>query len=260
MTTAGRISYPPAMPRGSHRQEVLTAVRDAGAGRLPDRYAERVWIEPYLEEARRAVTAGQRVIDVGSGAHPVLSPAERPPGVDYVGLDISARELELAGPCAYDDTVVASITDSLPELAGSFDLALSFHVFEHVHPLQRAIATIRDVLKPGGRLVAQVPGRYSMVAVLNRAIPHSVAKIALHRLLNRDPSTVFPAHYDQCWHDALVALFADWTSVEVRPIYACATYLNFAPPLRALYVGFEEWLVLTDRRNLATNYHILATR
>lgn len=249
--------------RGSSdtRHRVIDALRGAAQGRLPERYAEpQFWVEPYRRLARATLQPGHRIVDVGSGARPVLAPGERPAGVQYVGLDISRHQLELAGADAYDDVVVASVTDPIPGLRNSFDVALSYHVFEHVRPLADAIANIRDLLKPGGRLVAEVPGRYTVVSALNRTVPHSVAKLLLERLLSREPATVFPAHYDGCWHDALVDMFHEWSRVEIRPLYRSAHYFDFAPPLRTLYVGLEEWLRATDKRNLASNYQILATR
>jgi SAM-dependent methyltransferase len=49
-------------------------------------------------------------------------------------------------------------TESHPDLAGTFDFILSADVLEHIAPpLERALAEVAALLKPGGFLVATVP-------------------------------------------------------------------------------------------------------
>ena len=229
-------------------------------GRLPERYAGRFWIDPYRARARAALEPGMVVLDVGAGAEPAVAPADRPEGVRYVGMDISDHELRRAGPGAYDEIVVASVTEPQPRLEERFDLVLSYHVLEHVRPLGDALEQMRRALKPGGRMVIQLAGGRSLSGVLNRLVPHAVAKWAMHRLLSRDPDSVFPAHYDHCHDDGIRERMGAWSQVEITPLYTAAGYLGFARPLQAAYVAIEELIVCADRRNLATYYQVDARR
>jgi hypothetical protein len=82
----------------------------------------------------------------------------------------------------------------------------------------------------------------------------------MQRLLHRDPESVFPAHYDHCHDDGIRERMNGWSQVEITPLYTNAGYLAFARPLQAAYLGVEEWIVRTDRRNLATYYQVDARR
>jgi SAM-dependent methyltransferase len=233
-------------------------MRRALAGELPERYVPEFWLRPFHERVEASLRPGQAILDVGSGRAPTVVPADRPPGVRYVGLDISSAELAAAGEGAYDERVVSDVSRAIPDLAGRFDLVLSYQVFEHVKPLPAALDHVHSYLKPGGVMLAQLSGAFSLFGLLNRVVPEKVGKKAMDRLLNRDPDSVFPAFYDHSWHTALARALAPWESAEIIPLYTGAGYLAFARPLQALYLGFEELACRRDWRNLASYYIIVA--
>lgn len=199
------------------------------------------------------------VLDVGAGREPTVPAPDRHDNY-YVGLDISRAELERAPESSYDRIVVADARERVDELAGSFDLVLSFQVLEHVKPLEGAIENFRSYLKPGGRLLAQLSGTFSLFGLINRVVPAGLGVWAMRRLLGRDPETVFPAHYDHCWHTALRRMLEPWSQVDVGPLYTGGGYFGFWRPLQAAYLGYEEWTLRGDRRNLASYYVIDAVR
>ena len=57
-----------------------------------------------------------------------------------------------------------------PELADRVDLIVSLQVFEHVDALDVTFETLRRYLKPGGVIVTQFSGRYSVFGIANRAL------------------------------------------------------------------------------------------
>lgn len=228
-------------------------------GRLPDRY-DRELADDFKSRVYRALAPGMSILDVGSGRFPAVPADERPAGSRYVGLDISRSELDRAGVGSYDSLVVADLVDPLPALVEGFDLIVSFQVLEHIKPLDQAVENMRRYLRPGGRLVAQLSGTFSLFAVANRLIPHRAASYLLLHLLRRDPETVFPAHYHHCWYSGLERMLAHWSSVEIVPSWRAASYLGFSRPLQAAYLAYEEWARLGDRRNLATYYIVDAVR
>jgi SAM-dependent methyltransferase len=71
------------------------------------------------------------------------------PKIRYVGTDL--MDLRWVNVCG--DAL------SLPFRDGIFDLALHFHVFEHIPDDQTAMREVARVLRPGGLLICQVPQR-----------------------------------------------------------------------------------------------------
>ena len=237
----------------------MTTMRRALAGELPERYVPQFWLMPFRERVEASLRPGQAILDVGSGRAPTVVPARRLDAVHYAGLDIASTELAAAPEGSYDEQVVGDATTFIPDLAGRFDLALSYQVFEHVRPMPAALANVRAYLKPGGLMVAQLSGAFSLFGLLNRVVPEQLSTRAMARLLDRDPDSVFPTHYDRCWHSALARALEPWSSAEIVPLYTGAGYLAFARPLQALYLGLEEQVCRRDWRNLAS-YYILVAR
>lgn len=244
----------------------MTSIRQVASaayrGDLPERYrgypaSFRVAFE---DAVYAALAPGQRVLDVGSGRAPSVAPEDRPGGCVYVGSDIIAGELDLAPPGAYDDAVVNDITVFDPSLEDGFDLILSFQVLEHVKPLAPALDNMRRYLRPGGRMVAQLSGAFAAYGMVARVTPRKVTEWAQRRLYGREPDTVFKPRYDRCWSDALSAHLLPWSSATITPLWMAEPYFHFSPPLRGLYVAYEEWARRGDRRNLAPYYLIEAVR
>ncbi|MGI9642298.1 MAG: methyltransferase domain-containing protein [Acidimicrobiia bacterium] len=71
------------------------------------------------------------------------------PRIRYVGTDL--MDLRWVNVCA--DAL------ALPFRGGIFDLALHFHVFEHIPDDRTAMREVARVLRPGGLLICQVPQR-----------------------------------------------------------------------------------------------------
>jgi SAM-dependent methyltransferase len=156
--------------------------------------------------------------------------------------------------------VVCDVTERRSELEGGFDLIVSWCVFEHVRPLDRALENLHAYLRPGGRLVAWVAGRNSLGALVNRALPYRVARKLLGWLAGRPPDSVFPAYYDRCTHSDLLALTAGWQRRNVVPYFQNAMYFRFSTPIRTLYLAGEEWAYQRGDPRLGTHFLLVADR
>ncbi len=200
------------------------------------------------------------VIDVGGGRNPAISRSDLPADGTYIGIDLSERELAAAPMGSYDRVIRADITKPQPDLAGIADLVVSWQVLEHVAPLHDAISNIHSYLRPGGLFVAHLSGGRSAFALINRLIPHRLAKIGMERLLHRDPETVFPAPYDRCTYSALARTLEGWSEVQITPRYRGATYFGWLPPLQGLYLRLEDLIARGQHRDLATHYLVEARR
>ena len=154
-------------------------------------WAVRAPLATWLEAQAREAPAGYRVLDVGCGPKPYYPFfAER--ASEYVGVDIFAHPAaDLVGP-----------VESLPVEDAAFDLVLCTQVLEHCDDPARAVAELRRVTAPGGRVLASTHG----VQVYH-------------------PS---PQDYWRWTHAGLRRLFeegADWDSVDVAPAVGTASTL-----------------------------------
>ncbi len=226
---------------------------------VPARY-DRHPSELFADAVRSQLRPGMAILDVGSGRRPALAPPARPPDCEYAGLDVSARELELAPAGSYATHVVADVTTPVALLRDRFDLIVSWQVLEHVSDTDRALANMRGYLRPGGRLVALLSGRFSAFGMLNAALPPRLGVVLMRRLLRRDPDSVFAAHYDRCHATALRDALTPWTRADVVPLFQGGAYFNFSRRLRAAYFVYEDWAWRSGRANLATHYLLVCER
>jgi SAM-dependent methyltransferase len=226
---------------------------------LPERYAVP-WRRSFYEYVARVLAPGAAVLDVGSGRSPAIPVDLRPPDCRYVGLDISARELAAAPVGSYDETVVADLLEPRPELAGRFDLVVSWQALEHVHSLTAALDAIHAYLRPGGHLAGLLSGRWGLFAVANRLVPQRLGVRLMGATLDRDPNTVFPARYDRATMNGLRVALGGWTRAEIVPRYRGAGYLCAFPRLQALYLVYEDWACDSHHPDLATHYLVFAEK
>jgi SAM-dependent methyltransferase len=229
---------------------------DVRAGRLPARYGYRMQ-DVFLARVRPLLLPGIKILDVGAGRSPTLAPPDRPPGCRYLGLDVSAEELAAAGPGAYDATYVHDIVEPLEELC-DVDLIVSWQVLEHVSSLERALSNLREMLRPGGTLVAQLSGSFAAFALAARVMPHRLRVKVMARYLGHAEELKFPTHYDRCNARAIATLLRDWESSEIVPYFRGAPYFSMSRPLQRLYLGYEDFIASRSWNSLATHYLVVA--
>lgn len=228
------------------------------AGRLPARYGYTMQAV-FLEYARPLLTPNVTVLDVGAGRSPTIACEHRPPGCHYVGLDISSEELRSAGRGAYQAVIAQDITRPI-SADGPFDLVLSWQVLEHVKPIDRALDNLRDVVGPGGTLLAQLSGSFAVFALLARVIPHRARVMAMARFLGSAEEEKFPTRYDRCYAGALERMLESWSSVKLVPFYRGAAYFGMSRPVQRAYLRYESLIAGRGVRNLATHYLVIARR
>jgi arsenite methyltransferase len=130
------------------------------------RKVERVYMTPDVVEQRRltraalAVSAGERVLDIGSGPGLLAAELAQEAGADghVHGIDPSESMLAMArrrpvGRDAAPMDFQAGDALALPVADASFDAAVSTQVLEYVEDVPAALAEARRVLRPGGRLL-----------------------------------------------------------------------------------------------------------
>jgi len=131
-------------------------------------YRERINLGLRLLPERRF----DSLLEIGYGAGAVLLTLGR--SVDKLhGIDLDAEpaevkpRLEAKGLVA--DLRKASVYE-LPFDDASFDLAVSFSVFEHLHEYERALREVKRVLRPNGLFLLGMPAVNLMMEAGFRAI------------------------------------------------------------------------------------------
>ena len=209
-------------------------------------WAVRAPLAAWLQEQAVVAGTGYRVLDVGCGPTPYY-PFFADRASEYVGVDVVENPAaELRGP-----------VEDIPVEDASFDVVLCTQVREHCDDPWRAVAELRRVTAPGGRVLASTHGTW---------VYH--------------PS---PQDYWRWTHTGLERLFergAEWASVDVRAgtgtgatmAMLVATYLDIAlrrsaasrPPvwllnrLGAALDGRVERLREPVPGSLIANFHVVA--
>jgi SAM-dependent methyltransferase len=148
--------------------------------------------------------AGRRILDAGCGAGPLFA-ALRDRGAVVTGIDKSAGMVRLAGRRLGDDAdlQVAELGRALPFDDGSFDDVTASLVLHYLEDWGPALAELRRVLKPGGRLIVSVD--------------HPFATNLWHRQAGHEPDYFATYNWVDEWTvDGQTALLRFWS----RPLHA----------------------------------------
>jgi SAM-dependent methyltransferase len=95
----------------------------------------------------------RRVLEVGGGPGELAERMQRELGADVSYLDISPRMVELARERGVVDAQIGDV-QSLAFEDGTFDTVVAAWMLYHVPDIDRGLAEIARVLRPGGALIA----------------------------------------------------------------------------------------------------------
>jgi SAM-dependent methyltransferase len=133
-------------------------------GRKTKKMVARRGRDPEFVELEReiAAVAPRRVLDAGCGEGGVaMTVAARHPAARVEGVEASPANVRLAGQlnrfanAAFRQGLAEEVHLAFPP--GSFDLAYSFAVLEHVRDVEATLGSILTVLRRGGRFCFVVP-------------------------------------------------------------------------------------------------------
>jgi 2-polyprenyl-3-methyl-5-hydroxy-6-metoxy-1,4-benzoquinol methylase len=127
------------------------------AARLEELYRRALILDHvhFAEHTLRDLQSKGPVLDVGCGGGLFLGVMKQR-GARVAGMDNSP---EAAGAAWHHNQVPAILGDltKAPIAAGSCALITMFHVLEHLPDPKSFLQAARELLKPGGRLIVQVP-------------------------------------------------------------------------------------------------------
>jgi SAM-dependent methyltransferase len=150
------ISEVSAVPTGQSTADAYNSFAEAYAAESEAGLFNAYYTHPAILDLAGDV-AGRQILDAGCGAGPVAARL-RDRGATVTGFDSSAEMLKLArkrlGPGT--DLRVADLDSPLPYPDGAFDDVIAALVLHYLEAWTGALAELRRVLKPGGRLIAAV--------------------------------------------------------------------------------------------------------
>ncbi|WP_169788831.1 class I SAM-dependent methyltransferase [Vulgatibacter incomptus] len=188
----------------------------------------------------RLLRPAMRVVDLGGGKHPAISPEQKQRlGLHVVGVDISSRELEQAPAGAYDEAVEADASSFVRP--GSADLVLAQALTEHVKDTRAMWRSIYATLVPGGRTLHFIPNGRALFARLNRLLPEEAKRFLLYRIYPESVQYLgFPAFYDRCspGETRRVLREVGFRQVRIQPYYS-SNYFAFLLPAHLANVSLQ---------------------
>jgi SAM-dependent methyltransferase len=141
--TAATTDAPPALDLGDLRRVTpIDPLFGGGRGKPVDRH----YIERFLSE--NAADIRGRVLEVAEDNY-----TRR-----FGGGRVSQSDVIHADPGNPRATLVADLTDAAEIASDTFDCFICTQTLTYIYDVQRAVATIHRILKPGGVLLATVPG------------------------------------------------------------------------------------------------------
>ncbi len=168
-------------------------------------------------------------------------------GFQVTAVDLTENALTVARQYAAHRGVTINFqlgnAEKLDFPAESFDFVYSFGVLHHTPDIERSLAEVHRVLRPGGTAWVMLYHRYSLVNLVHRML----------RLPYESPRS----RHDQCpvvytfSRNAVRELFRDFASAEVRSEYPF-TY-GFGPLASKLPVSFRR------RLGHAIGWHLMIT-
>ena len=218
--------------------------------------------EGSVRDALQALPDWGVFVDLGGGRSCVYADSvPRDRGVRLVAVDVS--EEELAANRDADETVVADVATALPFADAEVDLLVSRVVLEHVDGVPAAVAHMARVIKPGGRTIHFVPGRWSTFALAARILPFGPLLKLLHFAIPSSAGVVeFDVFYDHTEPVALERLFceAGFRDVQISWTAAQADYFKAFLPAYLLVALYQTVVRALGLRRLAAYVIVDARR
>lgn len=189
-----------------------------------------------------------RVLEVGCGWGELADWIVRDVGCELVATDQSERMVELAAGRGLDARVAD--VQELPFADGEFDAAVAAWMLYHVSDLERGLAELARVLRPGGRLVAVTNG-IDHFAELWRLVGREVSGPRL-RFRAENGAELLGCHFaDVARHDLRAPVtFPDDDAVRryVSSTRSWAAFVDAVPPFDGPFVATKVNAVFVAKK------------
>ena len=172
--------------------------------------------------------------------------------IKLVGLDIDG--VEMKDNNLLDEKIECDAVEHIPVPPGTVDLVMVSSGIEHFSNNQSFLKNAFEVLRPGGYLIAQFPGRYAPFAVANRLLPRSVSKKVLAASMGETAEHLgFVTHYDRTNYSAFRKMVqaSGFKVIYQLPGYNSSSYFEFFVPFYLLSYLYDTTMNAVGLRDLA---------
>jgi 2-polyprenyl-3-methyl-5-hydroxy-6-metoxy-1,4-benzoquinol methylase len=125
-----------------------------------------VWgnIESNLEFLRRVGSLGESpsILEIGCGKGMLLNSLQKR-GYTVTGIDLDPTAIDACHTSFPTLAAQVGSGDAIPFPAASFDVVLSFDVFEHIRDSDLHLREVVRVLRPGGSYLLQTPNKWTNI-------------------------------------------------------------------------------------------------
>lgn len=207
-----------------------------------------------------ALPGTRRVLDAGAGAAWFFEKDFKDHHNLYlIGVDIEEPEMLLND--ALDERHAADVCVSLPVEPGTVDAITAYSGVEHFPDNQAFLRNCYAALRPGGRLIAQFPGRYALFTTLNRLLPRRLARAVLYALVpGKEGELGFKAYYDRTNYSAFKRIAeAEGLEIEYHFPGYFDDYFKFFTPVFFFWQAFCILMFSLGIKDLAT-YNLFVLR
>jgi len=166
---------------------------------------------------------GETILDCGTGMgfYPLVI-NRLFPGVRVIGIDTDPRALAFArGHLEAGTPVIHADITAMPLASSSIDSVLMSEVLEHLPDEAAALAEVRRVLKPGGKLALTVPYRHypAWYDPINR-----VAEALARRPIRRGPFAGIWANHERLYDSEQLLSVLTSAGFECGPVVPLTHY------------------------------------
>jgi SAM-dependent methyltransferase len=159
---------------------------------LADReWQAAVWgnVQSNLEFLRRVgiLEKSSSILEIGCGKGMLLNILQEL-GYTVTGIDLDSDAIRQCREAYPKLTVQVASGDSIPFPAESFDVVLSFDVFEHIPDSDRHLREVMRVIKPDGYYLLQTPNKWTNIPfeILRHWRKYRMGPVAGYRELLKD--------------------------------------------------------------------------
>ena len=180
---------------------------------------------------------GARVLEIGCRHGRTLSLMRDRAGIEPFGIEPGEAEAELARRSGIE--CQSSPLEAFDPGDRRFDLSQAFHVLEHVHDPLEALVKLRSLLRPGGKLLIEVPNVHQPYGLLEENFFQNV------HLVSYSPNTL-PALMRRAGFDVLRVVDTSSLFVVASPSELPAEQLplEFSPEFLGHPEQDDEWLAV----------------
>jgi 2-polyprenyl-3-methyl-5-hydroxy-6-metoxy-1,4-benzoquinol methylase len=115
----------------------------------------------FLDEIK-VIKPKDKILEIGCGIGSVVFELSKQ-GYDVIGTDISSEAITYGLEKYRNVKLEVQAAEELQFASETFDVVLSFDLFEHIARTERHVSEVFRVLKPGGYYLFQTPNKYSNV-------------------------------------------------------------------------------------------------